>query len=78
MIQIYRVIAPLNGQHAKREPVQVEAFEPGDLVIVLSSEDSYTTFCRYDESQTHISREQFIVSDLEFERCTERHQGLVR
>lgn len=71
MLQVYRVIAEFEAQQLPWEPFRMESFKPGDLLIVLNSEDSYTTFCRHDESTELDSRDQFRVLDSEFELRTE-------
>lgn len=50
----------------------MEPFEQGELLLVLSSEDGDTFFCRHDESAGLDERRQFVVSDEDFERLTIR------
>jgi hypothetical protein len=60
------------AQERDREPVHMEPFEAGELMLVLSSDDGDTVFCRHDESAGLDERRQFVVSDEDFERFTIR------
>ena len=71
VIQVYRVIEPFEAQQLHHEPLRIEIFEQDDELIVLTREDSYTTFCRVDDSAELSKRAQFIITDLDFERSTE-------
>jgi hypothetical protein len=70
MLQAYRVIAPFSAQQLHREPLWVEHFEPGDLLVALGSEDGQTTFCRWVDSADLEDRRHFVVSDEDFENFT--------
>jgi hypothetical protein len=72
MIRVYRVVEPFEAQRLPPEPLHIETFRPGDLLIILKSEDAYTTFCR-DEAEDLTTRDQFIVSDDEFQGSTDQH-----
>jgi len=71
MLQVYRVISAFEAKELDREPLWVEIFAPGELLIALSSDGFYTTFCRHEESTILDERSQYIADDLEFEQRTE-------
>lgn len=75
MIQVYRVITEFEGQKLPWEPLRIERLAPGDLVVALGSEDSYTTFCRHDDFTEISKRDQFVIHDWEFERWTEIYEA---
>lgn len=77
MVQVYRVIAAFEAKQLDREPLLLESFLPGDLLIALTSEDSYTTFCRHDDSMDLAQCDRFIMGDWEFVRSTEPYGGSV-
>jgi hypothetical protein len=70
MLQVYRVTSAFEAKQLRREPLWVETFEPGDLLVALSSDGFYTTFCRHDEFTEFDARDQFILDDQEFKRRT--------
>lgn len=70
MLQVYRVKLACEAKQLHRETLWVETFAPGDLVVALSSDGFYTTFCRHDESSPLDERDQFILSDQEFRQRT--------
>jgi hypothetical protein len=74
VVQIYRVITEFQAQQLPWEPLRVENFAPGDLVVILTTEDSYTTFCRHNSSIELSAREQFVIQDWEFNEWTEIHR----
>jgi hypothetical protein len=49
----------------------MERFDPGDLIVALSIEGSYVTFCRHDVSTELNERDSFIAEEREFGRRTE-------
>jgi hypothetical protein len=75
VIQVHRVVRAFEAKQLHFEPLRVGIFIPGDLLIVLSSEDSYTLFCRHDESIELGKRAQFTIGDWEFAECTEIEGG---
>jgi hypothetical protein len=70
VIQVYRVVENFEAQQLHCEPLRVGIFLSGDLLIILKSEDAYTTFCRH-EAEDLTSRAQFLVTDDEFRKSTE-------
>ena len=69
MLQTYLVISAFDAKQVHQEPLRVERFELGDLLVMVSSEDGFTTFCR--ESETDLEgRRHFIIGSREFRRCT--------
>ena len=70
MLQVYRVKSSFEAKQLHRESLWVETFAPGDLLVALESDGSYTTFCRHDESIELDERDQFIVDDQEFKQRT--------
>jgi hypothetical protein len=72
VLQIFRVSIAFEAQQLRREPLWMEKFIPGDLLIVLGEENSYINFCRYDESTVLDERDQFTIAAPEFEQSTEK------
>ncbi len=71
MLQTYRVTSAFSAKQLRRAPLRLEHFEIGELLVVLSSEEGRTSFCRQDLSQDLEGRRHFVISDQEFERSTE-------
>jgi hypothetical protein len=72
VLQALRVTSMFLAQQVGREPLHMEAFETGELLFALSSDDGYTVFCRHDETADLDDRRQFVIGDKEFERRTIR------
>ena len=70
MLQAYRVIAPFSAKQLYREPLWLEHFEPGDLLVALSSDDGQTTFCRWVDAAALEDRRHFSMTDEDFENST--------
>lgn len=71
MLQIYKVRIAFEAKQLNHEPLRIEAFDPGDLLVVLSSDGSYTIFCHHDDASELDARDQFIAEDQEFQQCVE-------
>jgi hypothetical protein len=71
MLQTYRVISAFVAKEVGQEPLRLERFELGDLLVILSSEEGLTTFCRESEADLE-GRSHFIIGNREFRRSTEQ------
>jgi hypothetical protein len=72
MLQTYRVISAIVAKKVDQEPLRLERFELGDLLVILSSEEGLTTFCRESEASDLEDRSPFIVGNRKFRRSTEQ------
>jgi hypothetical protein len=72
VLQVFRVTSMFLAQERDREPVHMEPFEGGELLLALSSDNGDTVFCRHDESAGLDERRQFVVIDEDFKRLTMR------
>jgi len=70
MLQTYRAISAFVAKEVDQEPCRLECFELGDLLVKLSSEEGFTTFCRKSEASDLGDRSHFIVGNREFRRST--------
>jgi hypothetical protein len=71
MLRAYRVVTGFAAKQIRRGPLHMESFEPGELLVVLSSEDGETTFCLYDHPITDLNaRPRFTISDERFALMT--------
>lgn len=75
MLQTYRVTFAFVAKEADQEPLRLERFEVGDLLVILSSEEGLTTFCRDSKSADLEGRSHFIIGNREFHRSTEQTKG---
>jgi len=73
VLQVYRVTVPFEAHQLDREPLRMESFGPGDLLIALSEESSSIVFCRRRESMDLSDCDRFIASAPEFEQYTESY-----
>jgi hypothetical protein len=71
MLQVYRVTSAFVAKQLDREPLWMESFDPGDLLVALSTDGCYMTFCRHDDSTELNERDSFIAEEPEFGRRTE-------
>jgi hypothetical protein len=71
VLQVYRVTSAFEAARLRRDPLRVESFEPGDLLVMLDSDGSYTTFSRYDQSIELGQQETFVVDDNLFQLSIE-------
>ena len=72
MLQSYRVVSAFSAKELHREPLWMESFELEDLLVIVSSEDGFTTFCRKDEASDLAGRNHFISGNREFRHSTEK------
>jgi hypothetical protein len=72
MLQTYRVISAFVAKKVDQEPLRLERFELGDLLVILSSEEGLTTFCRESKTADLEGRSHFIIGNREFRRSTEQ------
>ena len=72
MLQTYRVISAFDAKEVGQEPLWLERFELGDLLVILSSEEGLTTFCRESKRADLEGRSRFIIGNREFRRSTEQ------
>ena len=71
MVRIFRVTVDFEAPELRTDPTRIEIFHPGDLLIVINSDGSYTTFCRHDEAVDLLTCAQYLITDAEFEISTE-------
>jgi hypothetical protein len=70
LLQTYLVISAFDAKQVDQEPLHVERFELGDLLIIVSREDGFTTFCRESEASDLEGGRHYAIGSREFRRCT--------
>lgn len=71
MLRIYRATVDFEAAELRTDPTRIAIFHPGDLLLVINNDDSYTTFCRHEESVDVLTCPQFLITSAEFEISTE-------
>ena len=71
MLRTYEVRIAFSAKQVGREPLWMESFEPGALLLALRSNDGYTTFCRQDEPAVLDRRPRFTIRSERFVFLTE-------
>jgi len=75
MLQAYRVRETFEAKQLRREPLWMEPFEEGELLILMSSEDGENVFCRHEDPDDIEERDHFVMAVEEFLQVTDEHAG---